>query len=672
MTRPRGSGIHPPRWQRFARRHWPVFAAGLVGTFLCFSPAWHGLELRSFDWLVVQTVPGKVTLPITIVAIDEESMAAVGRQWPWPRSLHARVLDRLREAGAGVVAFDLVFSEPSSDPSEDLAFARSIASFGNVVLAANLEYRETSSSRQWIRTDPLPMFVAAGAVPGLATVTTDPDGIQRRIPLSATAYWRTVLARLAEGHPGVIARMDATDRERIRYLGGTGTFPYISYFRLLDPDRYLSPNWKEALRDNVVLIGRTLKTPTELSSIVPDMFLTPLFATTGTLMPGVEIHANVIANMIAGETLYELPRGWAIALVAAAMLVVGVATRARHWLKAASLIVALIAVIALLEWWLFRDHGAWLPGGAAMAAIVVAQVGDVTAGFVAERARRRQLRRAFALYVAPAVVDEIVAHPERLGLHGHRREITLLFTDLAGFTHIAEELAAEEVARLLNRHLTDMTDIVLQHGGTVDKFIGDAVMAFWGAPVNDSEQSRHAVEAAMHMQASVAAMRAELLERGGPELRMRIGLHRGECIVGNLGGTGRFAYTAVGDCVNLASRVEGVNSAYGSSILLTQAVADAVSSRILLRVVDTVRVKGRSHPVTLFTPCDDAALVNRSARALEAYRQGKWSEAAALWDALAAEYPEDPIAKVFLARLRQWARDGWPDAWDGVFALQAK
>jgi adenylate cyclase len=332
----------------------------------------------------------------------------------------------------------------------------------------------------------------------------------------------------------------------------------------------------------------------------------------------------------------------------------------------------LIAGIALLEWWLFREHGAWLPGGAAMAAFVVAHVVDVTGGFLAERARRRQLRRAFALYVAPAVVDEIVAHPERLGLHGHRREITLLFTDLAGFTHIAEELAAEEVARLLNRHLTDMTDIVLQHGGTVDKFIGDAVMAFWGAPVSDAEQSRHAVEAAMHMQASIAAMRADLAARGGPEMRMRIGLHRGECIVGNLGVTGRFAYTAVGDCVNLASRVEGVNSAYGSGILLTQAVADAVGSRIPLRLVDTVRVKGRSHPVTLFTPCDDAALVSRSAAALEAYRQGKWSEATALWDAFAAAYPEDPIARVFVARLRQWARDGWPDAWDGVFTLQAK
>jgi adenylate cyclase len=672
MRRARGSDIHPPRWHRFARRHWPVIAAGLVGTLLCFSPAWRGIELRSFDWLVVQTAPGKVTLPITIVAIDEESMAVVGRQWPWPRSLHARVLDRLREAGAAVVAFDILFGEPSADPSEDVAFARSIANFHSVVLAANLEYRDTPASRQWVRIDPLPIFVAAGAAPGLATITTDRDGIQRRIPLSATAYWRTVLARLADGHPGMVARNDATEHERIRYLGGTGTFPYISYFRLLDPDRYLSANWKDALRDNIVLVGRTLQTSTELGAAVPDTFLTPLFSATGKLMPGAEIHANVIANMIAGETLYELPRGWAIALVAAAMLVVGVATRARHWLKAASLIVALIAVIALLEWWLFREHGAWLPGGAAMAAILVAHVGDVTAGFVAERARRRQLRRAFALYVAPAVVDEIVAHPERLGLHGRRREITLLFTDLAGFTHISEQLPAEEVAHLLNRHLTDMTDIVLQHGGTVDKFIGDAVMAFWGAPISDSEQSRHAVEAAMHMQASIAAMRTELVARGGPELRMRIGLHRGECIVGNLGGTGRFAYTAVGDCVNLASRVEGVNSAYGSSILLTQAVADAVSSRILLRVVDTVRVKGRSHSVTLFTPCDDAALLSRSARALEAYRLGKWSEAVALWAALATEYPDDPIAKVFLARLRQWARDGWPDAWDGVFTLQAK
>lgn len=655
-----------------SRERWPLLAAGAVGVLLCFSGAWRALELRTFDWLVVHTAPNRVTLPITIVSIDEESMAAIGRQWPWPRSLHARLLTRLKEAGAAVVAFDLVFAEPSTDAEEDRALARAIADFGPVVLASNLEFRETARSREWIRVDPLPMFIEAGASPGLATIRSDPDGVQRGIPLSQSAYWRAVLERFAERHPGVVARFDASEGDRIRYLGGPGVFPTIPFHRLLDPQAQLSANWKEALQDNIVLVGRTLKTTTELGSAVPDMFLTPLFSVTGELMPGVEIHANVIANMIAGETLAEAPRAWPLVVLVAALLLVATTTTPWRPLRAGGVTLAIIAVIALVEWWLFRDRQLWLPGGAAMAAVALAFAAQGTASFLDEQARRRELRRAFALYVSPAVVDEIIANPEKLGLAGDRREITLLFTDLAGFTGISERLPAEEAAGLLNRHLTEMTEIVLRHGGTLDKFIGDAVMAFWGAPIVDPEQSRHALAAAIEMQDRTAATRAEILAAGGPELSMRIGLNRGECIVGNLGGSGRFAYTAVGDAVNLASRLEGINAVYGTGILLSGSLADSLQGTVLLRHVDVVRVKGKTQPVALFTPCEDAALIAKIGPALEAYRRGHWSEAIGRWERITAEHPHDAIAQVLLARLRHWAERGWPDPWDGVFTLETK
>jgi adenylate cyclase len=660
------------RLSSIARERWPLVAATVLGVLLCFSGAWRAVELRMFDWLVVHTAPNRMTLPITVVSIDEESMAAIGQQWPWRRGLHARLLDRLSEAGAAVVAFDLVFAEASPDRTQDDDLARAIAAFGPVVLASNLEFRDAARVRQWIRVDPLPAFVTAGASPGLATLRIDGDGVQRAIPLSQSAFWRVVLDRFAERHPGVVARLDADERDRIRYLGGSGTFPQIPYYRLLDPDRHLSANWKEALRDNIVLVGRTLKTTTELASAVPDAFLTPLFSVTGELMPGVEIHANIIANMIAGETLSEASRVWTIALLIVAMLVVGATTSTWHPLRAGLWTLAVIAAIAGLEAWLFGMQRVWLPGGAAMAAVVIAFGAQGTASFLAEQARRREMRRAFALYVAPAVVDEIIAHPEKIGLAGERREISLLFTDLAGFTGISERLPAEEAASLLNRHLTEMTEIVLRHGGTVDKFIGDAVMAFWGAPIADSQQSAHALAAAIDMQRKTAATRAEILAAGGPELRMRIGLHRGECIVGNLGGAGRFAYTAVGDCVNLASRLEGINGAYGTEILLSGSFADALEGSVLLRPVDVVRAKGKQQPVALFTPCDDAALIEASAPALDAYRRGDWPAALALWERLADAYPADPVARVFVTRLRRWAEHGWPESWEGVYTLDAK
>ena len=307
-----------------------------------------------------------------------------------------------------------------------------------------------------------------------------------------------------------------------------------------------------------------------------------------------------------------------------------------------------------------------------MATLALAYVGEGSRGYLAEQARRAALRRAFATYVSPAVVDAIVADPASLKLGGDRRTLTVLFTDLAGFTGLAEKMPAEEVAAILNRHLGEMSDIVIRHGGTVDKFIGDAVMAFWGAPVADPDQSLHALEAAIEMQAATARMAAELAKSSGPALRMRVGLHRGECIVGNLGGNNRFEYTAIGDAVNLASRLEGVNNLYGTGILVSESVADSVGERICLRAVDTVRVKGRGAAVQLFTPCEDQRLVDRTLEALSAYRAGRWEEAEDKWREVAGVWPDDPVAKVFAGRLDAWARSGRPEGWDGVTRLESK
>jgi len=239
-------------------------------------------------------------------------------------------------------------------------------------------------------------------------------------------------------------------------------------------------------------------------------------------------------------------------------------------------------------------------------------------------------------------------------------------------TQISEALPAESVAKILNRHLAEMTEIVIRHQGTLDKFIGDAVMAFWGAPIADPEQSNRALAAAIEMQRAMAAMRVELTASGGPTVHMRIALHRGECIVGNMGGSKRFNYTAIGDCVNLAARLERVNSVYGTEILVSEAVAKAVGATPALRPVDTVRVKGKRIAVDIFTLCDDPALIERSAAALAAYRIGDWALAAERWQALCAAHPDDPVGKVFVTRLHGWSEAGWPDPWDGIMELETK
>ncbi len=652
---------------------WPLVAAGFAGVVLCFSSAWRGVELKTFDALSVRTAPGEVALPITIIAIDEESMGAMNLQWPWPRNLYADLLDRLKEAEVAAVAFDIVFSEPARDSAEDAAFARAIREFGRpVVMAANLEYRETAHARQWIRADPRPAFVQAGAGVGLASVKTDDDGVLRAIPVSQGAFWLAIVTAFDKVYPGVARNLSVTARDRIRYLGPAHTFPTIPFHRMLDPETLLSKNWKDVLRDNVVLVGRSLKTTPELNLVEQDLFFTPFFASTGLLTPGVEVQATIVANMLSGETLREAPGAYALFLVLATTFLAWLAMGTWHPWKSAAWTVALAALVVATDWALFHYQRLWVPASAALATLGFAYIGQGARAYLSERARRLQLRRAFSVYVSPAIVDEIVADPDKLKLGGERRDITLLFTDLAGFTGISESMAAEEVAGILNRHLAEMTAIVIGRGGTVDKFIGDAVMAFWGAPVADADQCLHALDAAVDMQAAMGKMRAELIAAGAPPLRMRIGLHRGECIVGNLGGLQRFDYTAIGDGVNLASRLEGVNNVYGTGILVSEAVAAAIGEARSLRPVDSVRVKGRKQAVGLFTPCDDPALVLRSADALAEYRAGHWESALEKWRSLAGAHPDDPVAKVFLARLEGWSSRGWPDPWDGVTELESK
>jgi adenylate cyclase len=663
----------PPGWRAWfgAGRPWPVLVAALAGVLLSFWGAWRSLELKGFDVLTVLTAPGEASLPITLIAIDEESMGAMGQQWPWSRGTHAKLLEKLKEAGVSLVAFDVVFSEPSRDPAEDAVFAKAIKDFGApVVLAAALEYRETAHARQWVRADPIKLFRDAGAVTGLASVQTDPDGVLRRMPVSQGAFWLAVVTAFDRANPGIARNLSVTENDRLRYLGGPQTFTTIPYHRLLDPEKLLSPNWKEVLEGNIVFVGRVISTAPELNLVEQDMFFTPFTASTGQLTPGVETQATMVANMITGESRREAPRAYGIALVLVAALAAGLAMRPWHPWKSGAIVLAIAAGVAGLSYALFRWQGLWVPGGAAVATLALAYVSEGSRSYLGEQARRLALRRAFATYVSPTLVDEILADPSKLKLGGVRLEITIVFTDLAGFTGVSEKLPAEQVAALLNRHLAEMTDIVISHGGTVDKFIGDAVMALWGAPLPDPKQSEHALAAAIEMQRATAKFAAELASTGGPVLRMRVGLHRGECIVGNLGGHNRFEYTAIGDAVNLASRLEGVNNVYGTGILASDAVASASGMR--LRRVDAVRVKGRHQAVELFTPCADPVLLERSEKALEAYRAGRWDEARELWDALARDYPDDAVAKVFAARIAAWSSAGWPTPWDGVTTLESK
>lgn len=665
----------PPRLQALVKRlglPWAGMAAALLALLISFTGLWRNVELRLFDRLIVATAPNQVDLPITIIGIDEDSFAKLKKQWPWPREWHATLVDNLNEAGAAVIGFDVLFSEPAT-PAEDMVFAKAIQRHGSVVLAADSFFEETAAVRQWKRVEPLALFNQMGGTTGFISVEIDTDGVQRRFWNNQDAFWRQMLMLFDKKVPGVVSQIEVTDDFRINFQGGPHTFKYIPYYAMLEPDKYLPPNWKDFLKDNIVLVGRDIVgATTEVQSVQADMFQTPFFMKDHVLMPGVEIHANMISNMIKGDPLREATRVWTLLawLVVSALSVYLM----RRWSPVKSGVIGLgmIAIIGGGGYALLIQSLLWVPAAGAMLTVFLVYLAQGGVAYFFEQRQRRQIKMAFSMYVAPAVVEEMIAHPERLKLGGERRELTLLFTDLAGFTSISEALDAEAVAAILNRHLTEMTEIVLRYHGTVDKFIGDAVMAFWGAPILDSDQSVHAVKAAMEMQEKIAAMRAEVLANGGPELQMRIGVHRGDCIVGNMGGDNRFDYTAIGDSVNLASRLEGVNKVYHTGILISETAAQVVAGQIGLRQVDAVRVKGKHQGVGIFTPCLDERLAHLSSLGLEAYQAGQWELAEQRWQAVIAEYPDDPVALTFLERIKHFRETGWPEAWDGVTTLESK
>ena len=424
------------------------------------------------------------------------------------------------------------------------------------------------------------------------------------------------------------------------------SFAVVHFYQALSPE-LVPPGY---FKDRIVLVGLSLRSSPELMRRQADLYNSPFLETESRLMPGVEIHANFIANLLERRVLTGAPASLPLWLALAAALVVGAANRWTTPLVAGVVVlgVALLAVAA--SWLLMTRANLWLSPMVPVTAAAAVYVGSTALAFFDQRRRARETKRAFAQYVPAEIVNRLVERPELLTLGGEARELTLLFADLANFTALSERLPPTIVIALLTEYLEAMSTIIHKHGGTVDKYIGDGIMAFWGAPLPDPDHAADGVRAALEMQQAMAPIVQAAAVHGWTGLAMRIGLHTGTVIVGNVGSRARFAYTAVGDAVNIAARLEGENKNYGTPILLSEATARALPADLPVRPVDAVTVKGRVEAVVVYTPCNDAALVAQSQAALDAWRRGEREASLALWRAILASHPGDTVAAAFLAR----------------------
>ncbi len=524
----------------------------------------------------------------------------------------------------------------------------------------------------------------------------DEDGIVRRVPLLyeykeeqyeslASAITRLVLG--ARGLEPVYAPVPWGSRnyaglenfrlgdrlipvdERMRVLvpfrGRQGSFHYISATDVLhgtaDPG---------LLRGTIALVGTT-------APGLLDLRATPV----QNAYPGVEIHANIISGIL-DQTLKEKPAytlGAEFVTLVLLGLVISLALPLLSplWATIVSGILLLLVVGTNLAFWQWGNLV--LPVVSSLALVTLGYVTNMTYGYFIETRGKRRLAERFGEYIPPELVEEMAENPERYSMEAESRELTVLFSDVRGFTTISEGLNPQELSDLINAFLTPMTRIIHKHRGTIDKYMGDAIMAFWGAPLPDPEHARHALHAGLEMLHTLEELQGEFSERGWPEIRVGVGLNTGVMSVGNMGSEFRRAYTVMGDAVNLGSRLEGLTKSYGVSIIVSETTMAAVPE-MLYRELDRVRVKGKDEPVVIYEPLGPAESVDKATRdelklyqqALRYYRHQEWDMAELQFLNLQKKAPSRKLYAIYLDRIRHF-RENPPGAdWDGVFTHTTK
>jgi adenylate cyclase len=451
----------------------------------------------------------------------------------------------------------------------------------------------------------------------------------------------------------------------INYRGPAHCFTYHSAVDVLR--HRCTP---DALKDKYVLIG------TSATGLL-DLRSTPF----ARAYPGVEINASIIDNLLVGDPMiYDrgLDLGLNLVLVAlfgvlmaAALAFLGPRTGALSG-------VFFLLLIGYGNYRVFFLHQRLVGVTYVTASLLLVFLAVSVANYFFEGRRKRFLQGAFAHYVSEDIVAALVQHPERLSLAGEERELTVLFTDIRGFTTMSETMTARQLAAFLNEYLSAMTDIIMVRGGTVDKFIGDAIMAFWGAPLDDREHARHALSACLEMRRRLAELRPEWVARGLPPVETGIGANSGVVSVGNMGSRTRFSYTVMGDAVNLASRLEGLTKIYGAGVLVSEATRKAAGDSFFYRPIDVVRVKGKREPVALFeplaegpAPVDRQQELERYAAALDLYRSRAFGPAQEAFQALQRDCPQT-LHALYLERVQLFLKHPPPADWDGVFTFTTK
>jgi len=598
-----------------------IIGVGVTVTMLIFfgMGTFDFLENRSIDWRFLIRGEIETNPRVIIVSIDESSFSELNQKWPWPRTYFARLIDRLSQEGTKIIGIDIIMSEPYPGDQDEL-LARSAKMFGNVVFPSKFE--ETTRMIQWkgkevelkeeVLKGPIETISGSGAV-GYLNLPHDSDGFVRRftpirsyqgelyvsfdlkiaahsleIPLGDLKYAPYDVLRLGDRS----IPLNHYDSAYINFAGPQGKFRRISFHRVLKGE---FP--RGFFGEKIVLVG-----PTFLDS--HDFFSTPfLESKKGEKYPlfGVEVHANVINTILQKKFIRSTsPIINRLIIFLGGVLVTLLSLRLSP-LKGALSVSLIVLLYLVTSIWLFA-RGILLTTTAPVLTFGGVFISQVVFKYFTEEREKRRIRGMFQKYVSPDVVEKLIQDPTKLTLGGEKRVLSVLFSDIRGFTSISEKLVPEEVLSQLNQYLTAMTAVVLRNGGMLDKYVGDAIMAVFGAPLELENHALAACRTALDMMEELRSLQEGWQDESKPILDIGIGIHTGEMVIGNVGSPKRMDYTVIGDNVNLASRLEGVNKELGTHIIISESTYELVKGHIAVRGLGEVKVKGKEKQVAIYEP----------------------------------------------------------------------
>jgi len=733
------------RWFGVARAVCIVLLFALIPLRVIDPPPLQEVRLRSFDlFQVLRPREQQALSPVVIVDIDEASLKEIG-QWPWPRTVVADLVSKLKDRGAVAIGFDIIFAEPdrmspavavesfrglddetrsklASLPSNDEVLADAMKRARVIVGQSGSPLSQPRSDTEKalqtgfaiIGPDPTPLLVTfkgllrnvplieqAAAGRGVLSIDPDRDGIIRRVPVILTAQDVLVpslameMLRVVTGSGAIQVRADEAGVQSVGVRGlavPTDNRGRVwVHFNKIDRERsYVSA--KDLLQGRLPpdrVRGRLVLVGTSAIGLF-DIKTTPVDAA----MPGVEVHAQILESVLTKAQLAPVPDAIGAEIVIAVLLGLAIIVAAPALSPTVVVVLgaAMVAGLVGLSWYLFAMHSLLLDFTYPLMSSWLIYLVLTFVNYFREQRQRQQIRSAFGYYLSPHMVEQLARSPEKLVLGGEERRMTILFSDVRGFTTISEHFKdnPQGLTQLMNRFLTPLTNAIIERKGTIDKYIGDAIMAFWNAPVDDAEQEVNACDAALAMQERAVELNAELkqeAETGGGTympLRIGIGLNTGPCVVGNMGSDFRFNYSVLGDTVNVASRLEARTKDYRLPLVIGSRTAERAQEKFTTMEIDLIQVKGKKEPEAVFTVLGRSALKDDphctelralNADMLVAFRKQDWDGALALIERCRSAANGLDVAglyDMYVERISTYRADPPPPDWDGVYEAESK